>query len=226
MRMIISEIPRAALNIVFPSYCQGCKANLPYDDTLFLCKNCIEKLRLDTNSTYTSGDENSYFDKAYHCCHYNGLIKELIHRFKYNKKIFIRHALTDLLYELFTLNIASSNIDLITAVPMHPVDERKRGFNQSYILAKGLSEKTGIEFINDAVIKYRRTGEQVRLKRNRRIENTKNAFTVKKGLDLKGRRILIVDDVFTTGATINECAKALNLYNTDRIYALTLAKGV
>jgi ComF family protein len=154
------------------------------------------------------------------------LVKELIHKFKYEKRMSVRHGLVELLYCFFNSNIASEHIDIITYVPMHPVDMRKRGFNQSMLLAEGLAKKTGIILAKDAIIKHGKTRQQVSLTREQRLDNVKQAFTFKKDAALSRKRILIIDDVFTTGATINECAKILKQNNAGAVFALTLAKGV
>ena len=120
--------------------------------------------------------------------------------------------------------MAPERIDIVMPVPMHHADERNRGFNQSAILAKGLSEKTNTAFEN-TLKKSKQTRAQAGLKRAERLSNIKNAFSCKERADFQDKCILIVDDVFTTGATINECARILNSYGANSILALTLAKG-
>ena len=225
MKQTFSEISKAALNLIFPIYCQGCETPLGYNNSLFLCQKCFEKLSNPVISSCASGESHLFIKRAYHCCQYEGLIKELIHKFKYNKKIFLKNAFISLLYNAFITKMAPERIDIVMPVPMHHADERNRGFNQSAILAKGLSEKTNTAFEN-TLKKSKQTRAQAGLKRAERLSNIKNAFSCKERADFQDKCILIVDDVFTTGATINECARILNLYGARSTLALTLAKGV
>ena len=224
MKQTFSEIPKAALNLIFPLYCQGCETPLEYDNNFSLCQKCFEKLSNPAISSCTSGEGLLFIKRAYHCCQYDGLIKELIHKFKYNKKIFLKNAFIGLLHNLFITKMVSEKIDIVMPVPMHRADERKRGFNQSAILAKGLSEKINTAFEN-TLIKSKITRAQAGLKRTERLNNIKNAFSCKEQSCFHDKCILVIDDVFTTGATINECARTLNLYGASSILALTLAKG-
>jgi competence protein ComFC len=224
MKHAFSDISKAALNLIFPIYCQGCKAPLAYNNSLFLCRGCLEKLDNPVVSSRVSGEGRVFIKRAYHCCQYEGLIKELIHRFKYNKKTCLKNAFISLLHNLFLTRMASEKIDMIVPVPMHPADEQKRGFNQSAMLAKGLSEKINAVFEN-ILIKSRHTPAQAGLNGAERAANIKGVFSYNKQGHLSDERILIVDDVFTTGSTINECAKTLNRCGAGTILAITLARG-
>jgi competence protein ComFC len=225
MKQAFSDIPKAALNLIFPIYCQGCQSQLDYNNKMFLCPGCLKGLMDTSVLSFTLPEDNCYYDKAYHCCLYEKIIKDLIHGFKYKKKIFLKNVLTALLHSMFLRKIISEHLDLIMPVPMTYVDEKKRGFNQSYLLARGLSEKTGIQLEN-ALIKYKKTAAQAMLTRPDRLKNIKNAFSCNARHIVQGKNILLVDDVFTTGATINECARILKLQDADSVIALTLAKGI
>jgi competence protein ComFC len=225
MKQLLSNIPKAALNLIFPSTCYWCKTSLPYDGKLVLCENCLKKIASPCASFCLSLHEYSYIEKTYHCCIYKEAVKELIHKFKYEKKLHIRHVLIDLLHCFLKHNMISEKIDFMTAVPMHPADFRKRGFNQSAVLAEGLAEKTNIKF-KDTLIKIKKTEAQAYLKKMQRLNNMKDAFACKELPELRDKTILIIDDVFTTGSTINECAKALKAYRVGAVFALTLARGI
>lgn len=225
MKHLLSNIPKASLNLIFPLSCYGCNTSLPYDSKLVLCKNCFEKITSPGAFFCPLPHESSYIEKTYHCCLYKEAVKELIHKFKYEKKLRARHVLIDVLHCFLKSNVISEKIDFMTAVPMHPADFRKRGFNQSAVLAEGLAEKINIKF-KDTLIKIKKTEAQVKLKKIERVKNIKDTFACRKFPELKGRSILIIDDVFTTGSTINECGKALKLYGAGPIFALTLARGI
>jgi competence protein ComFC len=225
MKQLLSNIPKAALNLILPLSCYGCKAGLPYDSKRVLCKNCFEKITSSCASSCQLPHESSYIEKIYNCCAYKDTAKELIHKFKYEKKLHIEHILIDILDFFLKYKMLSEKIDFITAVPMHPADFRKRGFNHSAILAKGVAVKTNIKF-KDILIKIKKTEAQVHLTRTQRIINIKDAFTCKKLPGLKDKTALIIDDVFTTGSTINECAKTLKTCDVGAVFALTLARGI
>ena len=225
MKHAFSDMTKAALNLIFPLYCQACEKPLKYNNTFFLCQNCFEKLNNPAAFSFTAGKDFLSFKKAYHCCPYEGTVKDLIHKFKYGKKIFLKNAFIYILYSLFTQKIASEKIDIIMPVPMHHKDEKKRGFNQSCILAKGLSEKTGIIFQN-TLLKLKGTLAQAGLNRAERLKNIKNVFSCVKQQCIYNKDILLIDDVFTTGATIGECASVLNSCGAGSVTALTIAKGI
>jgi len=190
-----------------------------------VCKKCLDELNAYIVFSAAPEQTGHFFKKAYHCLRYEGIVKDLIHKFKYGRKTLLRNLFTQYLYDMFVRHIACENIDIIVPVPMRLFDERKKGFNHSALLAKGLSEKTKIEFCQ-AVVKLGNPKAQAGLKRAQRLENVKNTFCVNKNLNLKTKTVLIVDDVLTTGATINECARSLMQAQAKKILALTLARGV
>jgi competence protein ComFC len=225
MKQAFYDMPKAALNLIFPLYCQGCEKPLQYNNKFFLCTNCFGKLNNPAAFSSTFGESFIFFEKAYHCCPYEGMIRDLIHKFKYGKKAFLKNAFIYILHNLFTEKIASNKIDIIMPVPMYHKDEKKRGFNQSCILAEGLTEKTGIAFQN-TLLKPKKTLAQAGLNKAERLKNIKNAFSCKKQQYLYNKNILLIDDVFTTGATISECAGILKAHGAGTVLALTIAKGI
>jgi competence protein ComFC len=225
MKQLLSNIPKAALNLILPLSCYGCKASLPYDSKIVLCENCFKKITSSYASSCQLPSRSSHIEKIYNCCVYKDTVKELIHKFKYEKKLQIKAVLIDILDFFLKSKLISEKIDFITAVPMYPADFRKRGFNQSALLAEGLAVKTNIRFEN-TLIKIRKTEAQVLLKKIDRVKNMKDAFTCKKLPRLKDKTVLIIDDVFTTGSTLNECAKTLKAYGVETVFALALARGI
>lgn len=243
MKQLLSEISQATLNLVFPIHCQGCDVKLPYDNIRYLCQNCLEQIRFNrppfcircgrplTGSKDIKTlcpdclNRNFYFERAWQCCEYRGLIKELIHKFKYNKNLFLKGALVEILNSFAKTYIDYKRIDAIIPVPMHRVSINKRGFNQSALLSRGLSKTLNLTYIQDCLSKAKKTEQQVTLKKKERLTNIKGAFYVKKDINLKGKRLLLVDDVFTTGATVDECSKALTAAGAKTVWVLALARG-
>lgn len=244
MKQLLSEISRAILNLVYPIYCQGCRGKLPYDNNRYLCQECLEQIKLNRppfcircGRPLSGGEDtktlcpdclnkNRHFERAWQCCQYQGLIKELIHKFKYERKLFLKGALIEILDNFTRTCIDYKDIEAIIPVPMHQVNTSRRGFNQAAILSEGLSKKLGVGFSGSCLFKIRRTKQQVNLDKVARFNNIKAAFRAKKDVGLKGKRLLLVDDVFTTGATAEECSKALTAAGAKAVWVLTLARGM
>jgi len=161
---------------------------------------------------------------------YRGIVKKLLYQFKY------RPFLTDLkvsLGRLFYEGIIQQEafikfIDknlIITAVPLHKSRERKRGYNQSELLAKELSKSLSFKYVPEVLIRQTNTKPQFSLKKEERRENLKGAFLLNSKFKekIKGKRILLVDDITTTGATLRECAKILKRSGVGKVLGITLA---
>lgn len=139
-----------------------------------------------------------------------------------------------LLFSAFINFWGINSIDIIVPVPLHIKRFRKRGFNQAYLLVrdwKQIAENLNLGLSNiridtNVLIKSRRTDPQTGLDRKKRMTNIKNAFSIRDQAIIKNKRILLVDDVYTTGATANECAKALLRGNAEYVDVLTLARAV
>jgi competence protein ComFC len=153
-------------------------------------------------------------------------MKNLIHGFKYDSRLHLSEVLSDLFSAFLCDNHSLlDGVDRVTFVPMAQKRLRKRGFNQSLVLAKGVAESYGIP-MDDCMEKYRPTKNQNELSRDDRLVNLRGAFRVKDASDISGRTVLIIDDVMTTGATLNECARALLDAGASEVRGITLARGI
>ena len=165
---------------------------------------------------------------------YDRTLKKAIHCLKYRGKIQMARPFGMLLFAAFIRFWDIKNIDLIIPVPLHTKRLKERGFNQSYLLVrnwKQLAAKLSIEMSDIAVernvlVRSRWTEPQTGLGRKKRMKNIKNAFKVNDCSRIAGKRILLVDDVLTTGATVNECAKTLLSDGAKRVDVLTLARAM
>lgn len=151
-----------------------------------------------------------------------GPLREAIHRLKYKHDIGLGEALAKHLIDLFLTN--GWTADLIIPVPLSSTRQTERGYNQAALLARPLGLATGIRCISGAAVRVRDTRSQVGLKAKERLENVKDAFTAEPGL-VQGKRILLVDDVTTTGATISACAEAIMSAGARSVYGITLARS-
>ena len=163
---------------------------------------------------------------------YETVLRKAIHHYKYKDKIQLARPFGQLLFYTFTHNWAQDDIDLIIPLPLHGKRMRKRGFNQSYLplkkwpgLAALVDFKLSAEQIDRSILfRTRSTKPQMGLDRKQRKANIKNAFKVKNISKIKGKRILLVDDVFTTGSTADECARILIRNGALHVDVLTLGR--
>jgi len=152
-------------------------------------------------------------------------VREMLHRLKYGREMWLAKSLSCLLAEgIQDERITSSWPDAIVPVPLHPKRLREREFNQAEILAEGLSQATGLPVCR-ALARRRYTITQTSLDRQARRQNLRDAFVLSKNADVTDLDLLLVDDVLTTGATVDACAAALVAGGASRVRALTVARG-
>ncbi len=157
---------------------------------------------------------------------YEGVIRTAIHRFKFKNRKNLGEALGMVLvkYISHTPTLNMKEMDMIVPVPLHKKRRRKRGFNQVRILAESLNRYFGTPVI-DAIERSRDTKAQFDLPRGERFKNVYRAFKVFDQNAVKDKRILLIDDIYTTGATIIECSKALKSAGAKRVEILTLSRA-
>jgi competence protein ComFC len=225
------------VDLLFPSYCINCAAATSYKDAC-LCGNCIEKIELLENKCeICSGAifENKcvicsgrkiYFDKNITVAGYSGIVKEILHNYKFNKrKRLCKHISKLAIKEIIQYK---NIIDIITSVPINRKKRFDRGFNQSELIAKDIAKKLNKVYLSCLKEKYhfktqRKLGFRDRFLNILDRYEVQNAKRNKKYI--QDKKVLIIDDVFTTGATINECARILKSFGADRVYSLTIARA-
>jgi ComF family protein len=203
---------RAQARFIDPPFCQRC--GTPYEGqitTVFECANCRE-LALDFSSARSAVIAR------------DGVL-DIIHRYKYNRALCFEPFLADLLLSRAVPALATAEWDLIVPVPLHPTRLREREFNQAERLARRLAAATGIPVEPSLLRRAVPTRTQTLLSRPERIANVRRAFAVRRGKSLDGQRIVLVDDVFTTGATTSACAKVLKSAGSGEVCVWTVARG-
>lgn len=130
------------------------------------------------------------------------------------------------MYSFIKNHIDLSYIDALVPVPMKRSQVRRRGYNQSSVLSESLSKITNLPSYNNCIIKVKNTKHQMKLKRDERIVNIIGVFRVKNKKAILNKNILLIDDVFTTGATADECAKVLLMGGAKKVWVLALARSV
>ena len=231
--------PLAAL--AFPTTCQICDEQQAEPLNGYVCTQCLSNVRptktpwcnkcgrpfdgefTETTTCFNCHETEWHFDCARSLFSTCGLVREIIHRFKYSH--------TDYFQPLINRWFKSVNRfpgeshDWVIPIPLHPLKEREREFNQTLHMAKSISHylKTPLNINSVERIKYTET--QTHLSRSMRLKNMKGTFAVKQNRQLSGT-ILLIDDVMTTGATANACARALKQKGVNTVNILTLARGV
>ncbi|KUG24388.1 competence protein f [hydrocarbon metagenome] len=240
--MIFSEVLNDLSKVIFPPQCPGCSEILyPYTAQIF-CSNCTDNIKFIKGGICTicgttfpdSPAENHlcgeclekkpYFSYARAVFSYENIILNAIHRFKYKRNMSIGEIMSSLMADFSFPDIDFTDYSLIIPVPLHIKRLRERGFNQSLILARAIGKKRQIP-VNFSLLKRRKfTTTQTGSNRNERKQNIKGAFEVSDKNKIKGENVILIDDVYTTGATVNECAKTLIEAGVRKISALTLAR--
>jgi ComF family protein len=165
---------------------------------------------------------------------YDRQLMSVVHRFKYAAKIQLAKPLGGLMLNVYMRYWDREKVDLILPVPLHTQKFRKRGFNQSYVLIrswKSISVPLGVEVSDipvntDVLIRNRATVSQTGLGRQERLKNIKGAFSVRIPEKVIAKKVLLADDVYTTGATVNECARVLLKAGAELVDVLTLARAM
>jgi ComF family protein len=249
----LQKILEAFLDFLFPAECTFCKNFLGEERILNFCKNCWGRVELikdsvccgcgrpfpSQNVSETAPDftcENCrkglyYFDKARAVGKYEGVLKEAIHQFKYEptragrgKPGLGRH-LAKFMIQYLPSDLNLNTFDRIIPVPLHENRKRWRGFNQSEILGKFLGQHYQIPLDTHHLYRIKETQPQVELTGRERIKNVRGAFVVQRAEDLEGKKVVLVDDVFTTGSTVNESSRMLKKAGVREILVLTLARA-
>ncbi|WP_236865805.1 ComF family protein [Candidatus Hydrogenosomobacter endosymbioticus] len=198
------------LLFIRPPMCKICGSPFDKTDQFDLCTSCMSGLPV--------------FDKHRSLLSYGGSARKLVLSLKYRKDnssaMFIAEIMLPMVLEI------AHKVDYIIPVPLHWTRVSKRGFNQSALIARHLSRFLGIPILIDSLTRNRKTPSQGSLTSHMREKNVAGAFSVKSSSSkmISEARILLVDDVYTTGSTINACSEALKLTGAKKIIAVTLAK--
>ena len=160
---------------------------------------------------------------------YGGLedpLQAIIHQFKYGSHPSLARPLARLIHTLWVQGCRDRAPDMIVPVPLHKTRRKERGFNQALLLARHLSRWTQVPLMERVLVRHRSTAAQAGLSRGQRRRNIRGAFRVEDRAAVRKRAVLLVDDVFTTGATLNECARMLRKQGAHRVDVLTIARVV
>ena len=197
---------------IVPPFCAKCSE--PFDGaitTQFACANCAHR-RL-------------HFEAAVSAYRARGIVRHVILNFKYGKQIHLRNLVARwLVAALDDERIRERRFDAIVPVPLHPARQRERGFNQAAVLAQSLSRHMALP-LRSVLERVHHTTTQTAFDRSERMQNLRDAFRLRKNEDVRRLRVLLIDDVLTTGSTLSECARVLKRAGAGPVYAATAARA-
>ena len=234
----------AALGFLYPEVCQICAGEraLPADGYVGdrcrqharyivppFCDRCGLPFEGDITTTFECGncrEMELHFCSARSAVKAKGTVLEVIHRYKYQRALWFEPFLAGLFVRQAVPELQRGQWDLIVPVPLHAAKLRQREFNQAERLAKRLGAAANICVDARLLKRVVPTRTQTMLTREQRAENVRNAFVMRRGRRLDGERVVVVDDVFTTGATTSACAKVLRAAGASEVCVWTLARGL
>lgn len=221
LKQMLKQIIDDILTVIYPDHCIGCDKILRAGENKWVCDDCrchfeikdYRKCEICGRIIYHRGNcricnsEKMYFDKGYSVFEYKEAVRNAIREFKYKGMFRYGEFLGKIMAD-YAVNNIDAKFDYVTAVPLHPKRYRGRGYNQSEILAKAVARALGVEYKN-LLVRCVNTKPQNSLDRKERLKNIKGAFSIKENVSVENKNILIIDDIFTTGSTVNECSKTL-----------------
>jgi ComF family protein len=226
----LKNIANSTLHLFYPHVCTGCGSDL-LDAKNLLCLKCIHDLPNTGFCDLADNPVEKYFwgriplKAAYSQFYFSKefLIQHLIHQLKYKADTTIGFYLGEMMGTTLQNSNRFSTIDVLVPLPLYADKEHKRGYNQAEIICKGISAVLHLPVLSGAVIRQRSTETQTRKHRTERWENVKDSFKVVQPNELSGKHILLVDDVVTTGSTLEACGQVILHQTNTTLSIATLA---
>lgn len=238
----LQRISETALGLLYPKNCTLTHETLDQDNEIWIDRKLIEKITrityplcLHCGRPYKGAMESPrscancaglklYFDSARAFARTDEGIRDMIHSFKYQDKLWLKTLFGQWITQGWEEHFADQEFDAVVPVPIHSRKWRERGFNQAKILAQALHKSCGIPIL-DCLSRSRDTSSQTTFSRQKRFTNLNKSFKLSPKAKVQEMSLLLVDDVLTTGATASECARALKEGGTRKVHVLTIARG-
>jgi ComF family protein len=228
--LMIQHLLSDSLHYFFPKHCEGCGTDLVYNNQL-LCLRCTSQLPYTGFENIPNNPIEHLFVgrlpvKAASSCFYfakGHLVQHLIHQLKYKHNTAVGKYMGALMGKAILKSTCFGHIDYLIPMPLTAIKEFKRGYNQAAVISEGMSEVMNVPLLLNNICKTIHTDTQTKKHRSERWNNVEGSFIIKKPTILHGKHVLIVDDVITTGATLEACAQALSGIPGIRISVATLA---
>lgn len=215
----------SVLDLIYPPTCGIC-GKLSQE---FLCKKCNKLLEQQSKFMVQRheclGDEVEVnFEELLYVFKYEGIIRKMLLNYKFQDKSYLYKTFVNfLLNNKKFFNIIKS-YDTIVPVPISKQRYKQRGYNQCELLGREIANIVDIQYENNCIFKQKNIIEQSKLNKEERIRNIQGAYHLKNGKKLKNKNVLVLDDIYTTGSTVNECCKIINEAKPNKIGVLTIAK--
>ena len=235
---------RRVVDLLYPRNCLFCSEPLEETEPGVACGGCLAAARPieppfchqcalpfagEISDTFVCGycqDLHFHFSRTVCACRAEGVVRDCIHRFKYNREMYFGRHLSDWLLDAAQRWIDWRGMDLIVPVPLHPRKQREREFNQAEYLSRQCGKAVGVPVELANLRRVKDTVTQTALNAEQRARNLRDAFAVRKPERFSGKRVVLVDDVFTTGATLDSCARVLQSAGAMEVVALAVARGI
>ncbi len=239
--MRLDSFLKHLLNFVFPRGCPLCRSDVPADYPWVICPECFGRISSWKGlACETCGLPLPDGGSHCHVCRrrkrafwtarsagvYDGVLKDALRQLKYRGRASIARPLGHFLAEYWKGMREECPVDAVAAVPLHFWRMRRRGYNQAELLARAFCRETGLPWAGRCLVRKRITRSQTELDLEKRFANVEGAFIVRKTERVKGKTILLIDDVCTTGATLEACAAALKDAGAKSVHGLTAARQV
>lgn len=206
-------------NILFPMTCGICGKIVSTP----LCARCKQKIEGLSVANIINVYNKSFSKQAY-MFKYQGVIREKIINYKFNEQAYLNETFANIIIKNEKVCRFIKNYDIIIPVPIHRKRYKERGYNQTELIIRKVAKMLGISLEIDVLIKVVNNKKQSELNKNEREQNIKNVYIVQNEQKIRNKAILIFDDIYTTGNTVNECGKMLKQAGASEIAVLTIAK--
>ena len=207
------------LNLINPNVCGFCNKVCKNE----FCNKCKVKIRNNQINVIIK-PRNKYFKELISIFKYEGIIRDKILQYKFEDKAYMYNTFAKIILKNEKICGLLKKYDIIIPVPIHKKRKAQRGYNQTQLIASKISKYVEIKLCDDVLIKSKNTIAQSKLNKNKRKQNIKGAFKILNSEKIQGKNILLFDDIYTTGSTVNECSKILTRAGAKRIGVLTIAK--
>ena len=209
------------IDLIYPPVCGLCNKICKKH----LCKECeMDLKKYEINEIENvKGDKSKYYDYQVKTFKYKGKVRSKIIDYKFNEKSYMCHTFQKMITKNEKIYSFLKKYDIILYVPMFKKQEHKRGYNQTYLIAKEIGKTLGVSIEKSNLTKIKDTKKQSTLTKEERKTNVKDAFVIKKPERIVNKKVILFDDIFTTGNTVNECSKVIKMAGTKEIAILTIA---
>lgn len=209
------------IDLIYPPVCGICDRICKKH----LCKECdIDLKKYEINEIEdVKNDKSKYYDYQVKTFKYKGKVRSKIIDYKFNEKSYMCQTFQKMITKSEKIYSFLKKYDIILYVPMFKKQEHKRGYNQTYLIAKEIGKTLGIPIEKNNLTKIKDTKKQSTLTKEERKTNVKDAFVIEKPERIVNKKVILFDDIFTTGNTVNECSKVIKMAGAKEVAILTIA---